>query len=85
MYCSAPGRSRTAPDHHCRTGRKARGRPGDLRPFADHRSVGPRRRRGHDEPGVVVAEIDPAASAEARKKIPNLKNARPFEVANFGA
>lgn len=39
----------------------------------------------HDEPGVVVAEIDPAASAEARKKIPNLKNARPFEVANFGA
>jgi len=39
----------------------------------------------HDEPGVVVAAIDPAASAEARKKIPNLKNARPFEVANFGA
>jgi predicted amidohydrolase len=38
----------------------------------------------HDEPGVVVAEIDPAASVEARKKIPNLKNARPFEVANFG-
>ena len=34
----------------------------------------------HAEPGVVVAEIDPAASAEARKKVPNLKNARPFEV-----
>jgi predicted amidohydrolase len=34
----------------------------------------------HDEPAVVIAEIDPAASAEARKKIPNLKNARPFEV-----
>jgi len=39
----------------------------------------------HDEPGVVVAAIDPAASAEARKKIPNLKNGRPFEVANFWA
>lgn len=34
----------------------------------------------HDEPGVVIAEIDPAASAEARAKIPNLKNAREFEV-----
>lgn len=39
----------------------------------------------HDEPGVVIAEIDPSASAEARKKIPNLKNARAFEVVNFGA
>ena len=35
----------------------------------------------HDEPAVIVADIDLAASAEARKKIPNLKNARPFEVA----
>mgnify|MGYP001355636628 FL=1 len=34
----------------------------------------------HDEPGIVYAEIDPAASAEARKKIPNLKNAREFSV-----
>ena len=33
-----------------------------------------------DEPGIVYAEIDPAASAEARKKIPNLKNAREFTV-----
>ncbi|MBI1621539.1 carbon-nitrogen hydrolase family protein [Aquamicrobium zhengzhouense] len=39
----------------------------------------------HDEPGVVIAEIEPSASAEARKKIPNLKNARAFEVVNFGA
>ena len=34
----------------------------------------------HDEPGVVIADIDPAAAAEARKKIPNLKNAREFRV-----
>jgi predicted amidohydrolase len=34
----------------------------------------------HDEPCVVVADIDPAASAHARAKIPNLKNAREFEV-----
>ncbi len=32
------------------------------------------------EPGVVYAEVDTAASAEARKKIPNLKNARDFSV-----
>jgi len=32
----------------------------------------------HDEPGLIVAEIDTARSAEARKKIPNLKNAREF-------
>src|SRR5690606_16672178 len=35
----------------------------------------------HDEPGVLVADIDPAASAEARRKIPNLGNAREFTVA----
>ncbi len=34
----------------------------------------------HDEPGVIVAEIDTRHSADARKKIPNLKNAREFEV-----
>ena len=34
----------------------------------------------HDEPGIVYAEIDTAASADARKKIPNLKNAREFSV-----
>ncbi|MFU0505989.1 carbon-nitrogen hydrolase family protein [Pseudaminobacter sp. NGMCC 1.201702] len=34
----------------------------------------------HDEPGVIVAEIDTALSAAARKKIPNLKNARDFEA-----
>jgi predicted amidohydrolase len=39
----------------------------------------------HDEPGVVVAEIDPTASVEARRKIPNLKNAREFRVENYGA
>ena len=36
----------------------------------------------HDRPGVVVAEIDPAQSAAARGKIPNLKNAREFTVAD---
>ena len=34
----------------------------------------------HAEPGIVYAEIDTAASADARKKIPNLKNAREFSV-----
>lgn len=33
-----------------------------------------------NEPGVIVAEIDPAQSAAARAKIPNLKNAREFRV-----
>ncbi|GAA4531456.1 carbon-nitrogen hydrolase family protein [Chelativorans composti] len=33
---------------------------------------------GNDEPGIVVAEIDVSASADARRKIPNLKNARDF-------
>ncbi len=33
-----------------------------------------------DEPGVIVAEIDPAQSLAARRKIPNLKNAREFGV-----
>lgn len=34
----------------------------------------------HAEPGVIVAEIDTAAVAAARAKIPNLKNAREFSV-----
>ncbi|WP_404925454.1 carbon-nitrogen hydrolase family protein [Mesorhizobium sp. ORM16] len=34
----------------------------------------------HDEPAVIVAEIDPAQSLAARKKIPNLKNARDFAI-----
>ncbi|AZO11373.1 MULTISPECIES: carbon-nitrogen hydrolase family protein [unclassified Mesorhizobium] len=34
----------------------------------------------HDEPAVIVAEIDPAQSLAARRKIPNLKNAREFSV-----
>jgi deaminated glutathione amidase len=33
-----------------------------------------------EEPGVLFAEIDPAASAEARTKIPALKHAREFEI-----
>ena len=32
----------------------------------------------HDEPGVVFAEIDTEQSAAARRKIPNLRNARDF-------
>lgn len=35
----------------------------------------------HDEPGVIVAEIEPAQSQAARTKIPNLKNAREFSIA----
>jgi len=32
----------------------------------------------HDEPGVLVADLDLAAPAKARAAIPNLANARPF-------
>jgi predicted amidohydrolase len=39
----------------------------------------------HDEPGVIVAEIDTAQSAAARQKIPNLRNAREFSVASVAA
>jgi predicted amidohydrolase len=39
----------------------------------------------HDEPGVAMAEIDPARSAAARAKIPNLRNARDFDVAEIAA
>ncbi|MET3519132.1 carbon-nitrogen hydrolase family protein [Mesorhizobium abyssinicae] len=34
----------------------------------------------HDQPAVIVAEIDPAQSLAARRKIPNLKNAREFSI-----
>ncbi|HRP79484.1 MAG TPA: carbon-nitrogen hydrolase family protein, partial [Aquamicrobium sp.] len=34
----------------------------------------------HDEPGVVIADIDLAEVAQARARIPNLKNAREFRV-----
>ena len=34
----------------------------------------------HDEPGIIVAEIDTAQSVAARRKIPNLKNAREFST-----
>lgn len=33
-----------------------------------------------DEPCVILAEIDPAQSADARARIPNLKHDRPFQV-----
>jgi predicted amidohydrolase len=35
---------------------------------------------GNAEPGIVYADIDPAAVSAARRKIPNLKNAREFSV-----
>jgi predicted amidohydrolase len=38
----------------------------------------------HDEPGVIVADIDVSASAAARAKIPNLRNAREFTVRTAG-
>jgi predicted amidohydrolase len=37
----------------------------------------------NDEPGVIVAEIDTSLSAEARKKIPNLRNARDFAISRI--
>lgn len=39
----------------------------------------------HDGPAVVMAEIDTQKSAEARRKIPNLKNARDFSVETVAA
>jgi len=33
-----------------------------------------------DEPGVILAEIDTALSAQARRKVPNLRNAREFAI-----
>lgn len=39
---------------------------------------------GHDEPGVITATIDTAEVEAARRKIPNLKNAREFAVASAG-
>ncbi|MBB2972661.1 carbon-nitrogen hydrolase family protein [Mesorhizobium sp. RMAD-H1] len=39
----------------------------------------------HDEPAVIVADIDTAESAAARRKVPNLKNARPFGIRVAGS
>lgn len=36
----------------------------------------------HDEPAVIMAEIDLSQAAAARRKIPNLKNARDFSAAS---
>lgn len=38
-------------------------------------------RLGGDGPGVAIADVDPAAVAEARGKVPALDNARPFSLA----
>lgn len=38
-------------------------------------------RLGGDGPGIAIADIDPAAIAEARGKVPALDNARPFSLA----
>jgi len=38
-------------------------------------------RLGGEGPGIAIADIDPAAVAEARGKVPALDNARPFSVA----
>jgi predicted amidohydrolase len=35
-----------------------------------------------DEPGIIIADIDLDAVLEARQKIPNLKNIRPFNMAD---
>ena len=39
----------------------------------------------HDEPGVIVADIDIDASRQARAKIPNLKNQRAFSLQRIEA
>jgi predicted amidohydrolase len=33
-----------------------------------------------EEPGVILAQIDPNLVADSRGRIPTLKNARPFRV-----
>ena len=38
----------------------------------------------HDEPAVIVAEIDCEASATARQKIPNLRNQNGFSIKQIG-
>lgn len=38
----------------------------------------------HDEPGVIVVDLDLAQVSAARAKIPNLKNARDFAVVHAG-
>ncbi len=38
----------------------------------------------HDNPAVIYAEVDVADSAAARNKIPNLKNAREFQLETIG-
>ena len=38
----------------------------------------------HDEPGIILADIDLAHSIAARQKIPNLKNARDFSTETVG-
>jgi predicted amidohydrolase len=40
---------------------------------------------GGEGEGIITAEVDPAKSAEARRKIPALANARPFTVRTTGA
>ncbi len=37
------------------------------------------------DPGVIVADIDPAAATAARARIPNLRHDRPFEVRHAAA
>jgi deaminated glutathione amidase len=39
----------------------------------------------HDEPAVILAEIDTALTAQTRQKVPNLKNARDFTLKTVGA
>ncbi len=39
----------------------------------------------HEDPGVVIADIDTGKVAAARGKVPNLSNARPFEVRTVSA
>jgi predicted amidohydrolase len=40
---------------------------------------------GGTEPGVILAEIDPAAVTEARQRIPSLQHTRPVKVRHAGA
>ncbi len=63
-----------------RTGavRRARRGPRDLRSLADRRSLGRGAGRCGEDVGFIVADIDPAEVAAARRRIPSLDHDRPF-------
>ena len=71
--------------HRRGAGRPPRGRPRDVWPLADHRSVGEGACRGGLEPGFITGDIDPAFAQSARQAIPALANQRAVHAAGAAA